>query len=288
MKAPERLTHNYQKPTENGGSTMVNSTEIPNGYTQTAQIPSLLTSSLRAVFDDFGENIVSITANGSVETTNGTIAEQLRKYGVTREQRTHHGLELDYQQLSSDGDPVNPLTSKARERIIDEVDTVLDSDEITVKPDLTVTSMTLRVTDERLEEVTPAQTPEFDLTFVADPAEPPVRERTKRQNADRGLYRELGFNITNLNLRSVVETATKYQEQTDGQYLSWGGPEDIRPKTPAQLAIRINQHILPDAYGMIKPYEVTDDQILEIREGELEGEDPTGSTQRPAHSGGED
>jgi hypothetical protein len=267
---------------------MVSSTEIPHGYTQTAQIPSLLTSSLRTVFDDFGENIVSITANGSVETTNGTIAEELRKYGVTREQRTHHGLELDFQQLTSNGKPSNPLTSGAREQIIDEIEAVLNSEKISVEPDLTVTSMTLRVTEERLEEVTPAQTPEFDLTFVADPAEPPVRERTKRQNADRGLYSELGFNITNLNLRSVVETATKYQEQTDGQYLSWGGPEDIRPKTPAQLAIRINQHILPDAYGMIKPYEVTDDQVLEIREGELESATPSTAANRAESPGGED
>lgn len=264
---------------------MVSSTEIPNGYTQTAQIPSLLTSSLRAIFDNFGTSIVSITANGSVETTNGTIAEELRKYGVTREQRTHHGLELEFQQLTKNGEPSNPLTSDAREKIVDEIETVLDSEKVSAEPDLTVTSMTLRVTEERLEEITPAQTSEFDLTFVADPAEPPVRERTKRQNAGRGLYSELGFNITNLNLRSVVETATKYQEQTDGQYLSWGGPEDIRPRAPAQLAIRINQHILPDAYGMIKPYEVTDDQVLEIREGELEGGDPSTGINRPESTG---
>ncbi|WP_128226478.1 hypothetical protein [Halobacteriaceae bacterium SHR40] len=96
------------------------------------------------------------------------------------------------------------------------------------------------------------------------------------------------FNITNLNLRSVVETATKYQEQTDGQYLSWGGPEDIRPRAPAQLAIRINQRILPDAYGMIKPYEVTDDQVLEIREGEIESGDPSAATNRAGSRGGED
>lgn len=268
---------------------MVSSSEIPaSSYTQTAQIPSLLTSSLRTVFDHFGENIVSITANGSVETTNGTIAEELRKYGVTREQRTHHGLELDFHQLTSNGEPSNPLTSDVRDQIIDEIETVLDSEKISVEPDLTVTSMTIRVTDSRLEEVTPAQTAEFDLTFVADPAEPSVRDRTKRQNAHRGLYSELGFNITNLNLRSVVETATKYQEQTDGQYLSWGGPEDIRPKTPAQLAIRINQHILPDEYAMIKPFEVTDDQVLEIRDGELEGGDPPAATSRAEHSGGED
>jgi len=119
-----------------------------------------------------------------METTNGTIAEELRKYGVAREQRTHRGLELDFQQLTSNGKPSNPLTSGAREQIIDEIETVLDSEKISVEPDLTVTSMTLRVTEERLAEVTPAQTPEFDLTFVADPAEPPVRNRTKRQNAD--------------------------------------------------------------------------------------------------------
>lgn len=268
---------------------MTSSTGIPaSGYSQTAQIPSLLTSSLRAVFDSFGENIVSITANGSVETTNGTIAEELRKFGVTREQRTHHGLEVDFQQITKDGNPSNPLTSEARDQIIDEIDAVLDSEKVSVEPDLTVRSMTVRVTDERLEEVTPAQTPEFDLTFSADPAEPPIRERTRRKNADRGLYNELGFNITNLNLRSVVETATKYQEQMDGQYLSWGGPEDIRPKTPAQLAIRINQHILPDEYGTIKPYEVTDDQVLEIREDELEGGDVPAATPRTESPGGED
>jgi hypothetical protein len=268
---------------------MVSSTGIPaSDYTQTAQIPSLLTSSLRTVFDDFGETIVSITANGSVETTNGTIAEELRKYGVTREQRTHHGIELDFQQITTDGEPSNPLTSDARQRIIGEIETVLDSNKISVEPDLTVTAMTLRVTDERLQEVTPAQTPEFDLTFVADPAEAPVRERTQRQNAGRGLYGELGFNITNLNLRSVVETATKYQEQTDGQYLSWGGPEDIRPKAPAQLAIRINQHILPDAYGMLKPYEVTDDQVLELREGEIDGETRSAVANRTDSPDGED
>lgn len=258
---------------------MVSSSDMPaSGYTHTARIPSLLTSSLRAVFDCFGSNIVSITANGSVETTNGTISEELRQYGVTHEQRTHHGLDLDFQQLTSDGEPSNPLTTEARDRILDEIETVLGSEKLAVKPDLTVTSLTLRVTDDRLEEVTPAQTSKFDLTFIADPAEAPVRERTKRQNAERGLYSEVGFNITNLNLRSVVETATKYQEQTNGQYLSWGGPEDIRPKAPAQLAIRINEHVLPDAYGMLKPYEVTDDQVLELREGDLKGANPSTHT----------
>lgn len=263
---------------------MVSSTDTPTSTRrQTALIPSMTTSSLRAVFDHFGQKIISISANGSVETTNGTTTEQLREYGVTREQRSNHRLEIDYRQLSHDGEPSNPLTSDAREQILTEVETVLESDKISVDPDLTVTSVTIRVSDERLEAVTPAQTPEFDLTFIADPAEPPVRDRTKRQNAERGLYSELGFNITNLNLRSVVETATKYQEQINGQYLSWEGPEDIQPNAPNQLAIRINQHVLPETHGMLKPYEVIDDRVLELREGELEDSESSMEPQRGDH-----
>ena len=244
-----------------------------DAHARTAQIPSLLTSSLRAVFEAFGEDIVSITAHGSVETTNSTTSEQLRDYGVTREQQTHHRVELDYQQLTSDGEPVNPLTASARDEILTEVETLLDTDTTTVDPDLTVTSMRVRITDERLAEVTPAQTPEFDLTFVADAAEHPLREQTQRRNAGRGLYGELGFNITNLNLRSVVETAAKQHEQTNGRYLSWGGPEDIRPRSPAKLAIRINEHVLPDTYGILKPYAVTDDSVLELVEGEVDADE---------------
>jgi hypothetical protein len=142
--------------------------------------------------------------------------------------------------------------------------TTLDTDEISVEPDLSVTSMTVRVTDDRLAEVTPAQTSEFDLQFVADPAEEAVREATRRRNSERGLYTDLGFNVKNLNLRSVVETATLYTEQSDGRYMSWQGPEDIRPKLSEQLVIRINQHILPEEYGTLKPYQVTDDQVLDI------------------------
>jgi hypothetical protein len=150
------------------------------------------------------------------------------------------------------------------------LDAVLDTDRSSVDPDLTVTSMLIRITEERLQEVTPAQSAEFDLLFVADPAEPPLREPTKRLNARRGLYSDLGFNITNLNLRSVIETEAKYHQQSDGQYLSWGGPDDIRPRTPDRLAIRINDHVLPDTYGMLKPYRVTDDSVLEVAESNLD------------------
>jgi hypothetical protein len=238
-----------------------------------------LTNSLRAVLDAFGEDIIQLRAHSSVETTNATTADELRQYGVSREQRTNHRVCIDYEQLRGSDGPANPLSRDACEDILAEAETVLDVEGLTVEPDLAVTSVTVRTTNEALQEVTPAQSAEFDFSFVADPAEPPVRERTKRANATRGLYGELGFNLTNLNLRSVVETETKYHEQSDGRYLSWGGPSDIRPRSPKRLAIRINEQVLPEEFGMLKPYQVTDDRVLEIPEDGLDAVDTHETTE---------
>ncbi len=229
-------------------------------------IPSVLTNSARAILDAFGEDLISLTAHGSVKTTNQTVIESLRKYGVSREQQTTHRLNLDYERLRGNDGPTNPLTESAQEEILEEVETILAMGSKTVKPDLAVTSFTIRITDERLQEVTPAQTPEFDLRFVADPAEPAIREPTKQLNVERGLYSELGFNLTNLNLRSVIETETKYHQQSDGRYLRWRGPGDIRPRSRKKLAVRINKHVLPDRYGNLKWYFVADDRVLELHE----------------------
>lgn len=238
---------------------------------QPTMIPSLVTSSLRVVLDAFGTDILALRAHGSNETTNSSMVEDLRRYGLRREQETNHRLVLDYEQLvGANGDPDNLLDTPTCDRLLDEVDAHLGTDQQSVKPDLTVTALTIRVTEPTLKAVTPAQSTEFDLTFVADPAESPAREITRRRNADRGLYSDLGFNITNLNLRSVVETEAKFHEQSDGRYLSWGGPTDIRPRAPTRLAVRISQRILPDDYGLLKPYTIADDSTLELATDDLE------------------
>lgn len=269
---------------------MTESTSTGGGSRQrTIQIPSLLTNSLRCVIDAFGSNIIQLTAHGSVETSNSTPVEALRRYNVSREQRTHHRLSIDYEQIYRDDEPLNPLTDEACEQLFAEVDAVLDSESITVEPDMAVTSVTIRIQEERLMDVTPAQTAEFDLRFVADAAEPAVREPTKRLNAERGLYQELGFNVTNLNLRSVVETQTKYTNQSDGRYLSWQGPNDIRPRSPTKLAIRLNEHVLPDDVGLLKPYTVIDDSVLEVSEADLDEVDGTERTRSGGtQTGGEE
>lgn len=253
--------------------------------TKIARIPSLLTNSCRAILEVFGDTIIQLRAHGSVATTNQTIVDELREYGLIREQETNHRVSIDYTQIQNthESGVSNPLTKDAIDSIQEHINAILDIDAINVEPDLAVTSVTIRVTNERLQAVTSAQTPEFDLQFVADPAEEPFRPQTRRANAGRGLYSELGFNIQNLNLRSAIETKTKYTEQSDGRYLSWQGPNDVLPRSPEKLAIRINQEVLPEQYGTLKPYHVTDDQVLEIVEDEVETLD---AQQQPTANGG--
>jgi len=245
---------------------MSSATKVSDLSERTFKIPSLLTTSLRAVTEAFGDNIVQLRANGSVTTTNQTLVNDLREYGVIREQQTNHRIEIDYTQLQdSDGNGVsNPLDENAQQQLNEHISAVLDAESRAVEPDLTVTSVTIRINSEQLQEITPAQTSEFDLQFVADPAEDGVREQTRRRNRERGLYSELGFQIQNLNLRSVIETTTIYNEQTDGRYFSWQGPEDVRPQSPNKLAVQINQHVLPEPYAKLKHYQVADDQKLDL------------------------
>jgi len=246
--------------------------ESVDGPQRTLKIPSLLTNSARAILTAFGDNIIQISAKGSVETTNRSDLDDLIQYGVTREQRTHHRINLDYEALPGQDGLANPLIEEVQEQIFEELDAILGQESLSVEPDLAVTSFTIRITDDRIKEVTPAQTSEFDLRFVADPAEDAIRERTKRLNVDRGLYSELGFKITNLNLRSVTETATKYHQQSDGCYMKWGGSDDVRPRSPTPLAVRINKYVLPDDYGMPKPYLVENNLVLELQEKEIDPE----------------
>jgi len=244
---------------------------------RTILVPAILTNSLRVVLSTFGTDIVRLRAKGSIGSTNQTLIDELREYGVVRKQEESHRIDLDYTQLqNADTETAtNPLDTDAQETICKHLDAVLDPPNADVKPDLSVQSLTIRVSDDRLEAVTPAQTAEFDLRFAADKAEKPIREQLRRLNEDRGLYSELGFKLHNLNLHSVIETATKYMGQTDGRYFSWSGPGDVRLKSRKKLAIRINKHVLPPEYGTLKPYQVTEDMDTQIVEEEFEPPQPT-------------
>lgn len=257
------------------GATMSSAFETGREFERTVKIPALLTNSLRVVLESFGSNIIELKAHGSTTTPNQFENKELRKYGAIREEETNIRLDIGYSQLQTgDGKPTNPLDSDAREMLYEHMEAILGDNSLSVEPDLSVTSFTVQVEDETLQEVTPAQTSEFNLRFVADPSESSIRDQTRRINQDRGLYDELGFKIHDLNLRSVVETAVKYGEQGDGRYLSWQGPDDIRPRAPQKLATRINDRILPDEYSFLKPYKVADDSVLQIDEDSLNLQSP--------------
>ena len=239
-------------------------------------IPALKTNSVRAILDTFGDSVVQLKARSSITTTNETGVEDIREYGVLRAQETKQTFSIDYTQLhdADSAAPDNPWDEAAIETLYEHLNAILDAESQSVKPDLAVQSVTIRVTDEALKEVTPARTAEFDLHFEAAQAEEALWEQTQRANAGRGLYTELGFNVTNLNLHSVIETETKFHEAADGKYFSWHGPtNDTRPNGNDQLAVRINDRILPDQYGVLKPYHVVDDEVIDVADEALEADD---------------
>ena len=254
----------------NGSTGNGSSDSSGTGSTDLEMIPAMLTNSFNAIVEHFGSSITELTAHGSVVNTNKSEIEDLREYGVTLEQQNRHRLKLDYQQIVEDGEPWNPIDADAIGELQHTVQQELGGSTRTVKGDLAVRSLTIRETDERLAEITPAQTDEFTLEFRADPAEDAVRSLTQARNEDRRLYDELGFNCHNLNLRSVVETATEYHEQYDGRYFHWEGPDHVRVRIDDILATRISRHILPDRYGILKPYGIVNNEILDIDEDHVD------------------
>lgn len=256
----------------NRDDTGVTTEDQSTGAPRIIQIPSLLTNSMRVILDAFGEDIIQLHAHGSIETVNDTLLDELREYNLVWEQSDRQRMVIDYEQLPG-GDkesPINPLDKDARRKILSEVEGRLGPTNSGADQDLAVTSFTIRITSDRIKAITPAQTPEFDLTFTSDPVDEDIREVTQTLNASRGLYDDLGFKIRNHNLRKVVETATKYHQQVDGKYMSWGGPGDTRGRSPERLAVRINHDVLPDEYGFLKKYRVTEDSTLELIEDNVE------------------
>lgn len=234
-------------------------------------IPSLLTNSAAVVLDAFGESIIDIDAKASIDTWNRR--ELMQDYGLLHEQLNRDKLTLNYQQITdADGIAENALTEKKIDMVKSHIGRYLDGQLAgNVDPDMAVSKVDLRVTSDEIMEATQATTNEFELRFVSDPAAE-ARELTKSLNYEKGLYDEMGFNYHNLNLRSVFETRAKYAEQSDGKVMGWGGPSDTRPRCSTKLAQAVNQTILPDKYGGIKNYVVTEDNVTKLQSVDAGGD----------------
>lgn len=237
-------------------------------------IPSMLTSSLRAMFQAFGEDIVELRAHGGPTTDNTERVDALREYGVSYRRRVHQEVQIDYEKRGPKGDPINPLNKAARDEIISEIEAKLGGRQGAVTPDVPVKKLRVRIESEELKEAVPtARGTEFDLMFKSEKAEDAVKDRTRRLNSERGLYGSegMGWNIRNLNLHLVEETAAKFDGQSDPTCMSWHGREDIRPRIDggridgrSELMSTIEQVILPTEYSWLKPYVVMEDEMLDV------------------------
>lgn len=234
-------------------------------------IPSLLTNSAAEVLAAFGESIVDIEAEASIDTRNRR--ELMRDRGLMHEQLNRDKLTLDYHKITdADGMPENPLTEKQIDMVMSQVNRHLDGELAAhVDPDMAVAKLELRLTSDEIMHATRATTNEFELLFVSDPAGD-AREVTKDKNYDKGLYDEMGFEYRNLNLRSVYETRAKYAQQSDGKLMGWGGPSDTRPRCDESLAQAVNDVVLPDEYGALKWYIVTEDNVTKLQSVDAGGE----------------
>lgn len=233
-------------------------------------IPSLLTTSLRTVLSQFGESIIGLRAHGGPIYEDRDQVDDLRDYGVTHKQTTHHELEIDYTRLTEDGDPFNPLDAGARKKICEEMDTRLTHSERKVDSDIPVKRLEIRIESNAIQNaVDGCRSDIFDLTFQADAAEDPIRKRTREKNRGRGLYDELGWNINNLNLRVLEETEAKLTEQSDPTIIKWQGPEDTYPRTDTDAAKAVYEDVLPGDYSELKFYYVGEDEVLELADEDI-------------------
>jgi len=217
-------------------------------------IPSILTNSAAEVMRAFTDSIVEIEAEASIDNWNKD--ELRRDYGLMRERLSRQKITLDYQEIrDSDGETENPLTSGQVDDILQKMNRRLDNFDQDSAADMAVSKMVLRVNVPEITKVTRSTSDEYELTFISDPAGE-AREATEKRNYNKGLYDELGFQYRNLNLRSVVDTRAKYTEQSNGNLMSWSGPDDVQPRTNKNLAQAVHRNVLPEEYRGLKIYRI--------------------------------
>jgi hypothetical protein len=226
----------------------------------------------------FGENIIDARARGSIHTDNPTEIDHLSEYGVTYDLQESQVMEVDYTLIDPE-DPYNPLNAGAQNDILSEVNARLDDLATDHPPDLAVTRFAATVESDEMMNACEARTSQFDLQFISEPAIDPYRGRTQELNRERGVYRDLGFEVRNLNLHAIYETQQRYADGPgDGKIMSWGGLEDTRARAPDPLVRQVYNEILPDDIGVLKLYAVTDEEtvepVSEITDEEKEEDQP--------------
>lgn len=230
-----------------------------------AEIPSILTNSAIEILREYTTDILEIKASASTDVSNSD--SLIREYGLDRKQTQRQTVELNYQAITDNyGEIQNPLTEDAVADIEDKIKQKLNGMTTDADPDLAVQKLVINATLPEVAENTRALCDTFELTFSSDYAEDKGEERdphslTRLRNSDRRLYSDLGFQIRNLNLRRVIDTRSKYTEQTNGTLFGWGGPTDVAPPQKPVVVDAICDFINSE-YSYLKQYAVMDDDDL--------------------------
>jgi hypothetical protein len=230
----------------------------------------MLTNSAVEIMRHFTDDILELQAKASVGTPNRD--DLIPDLGLERKQIQRQEVTLNYRRIPSTDGPgaENPLTDAAVDNIIHELGRKLNDFDTDAEPDLAVRKLIVDATLPELTEVTRANTDEYELMFVSDPAETVAEidddpeSQTRLKNRGKGLYDELGFKIRNLNLHSVVETRMKYAEQGNPKIMGWGGHEDIRPNSDKKLAQVVTSQVCIDEFADMKWYDVTSEDTIEL------------------------
>lgn len=222
-------------------------------------VPSLTTTSLRALADTLGENIKKAEFRTAISESQ-TYSDVLPDYGLdVRRQRAD-----DFSGTYNRDVVSTPVGTKVRNPIDDgalfeELQEVKeyyeDSEGNKYPPDYSTLRFTAELSSKALKDISEkADNQRFDLSFEASAAESNIHSKTENDNEGRGLYVQ-GFNVRNLNLHRVTETVSKFENRETNILYSWDGPGDTSPFAPRSVGSAVFD-LLPDDISVSKTYRV--------------------------------
>lgn len=228
-------------------------------------VPSILTPSAKVIMRHYKRKIVEIHAKSGFYGANKTILN--KDYGITINSPGATEMEINYvQRRTKQGKIINPLIGDMVKEICNDIDKHLNpyEDEETgekYSPDLAVSSFTIELRDNDLQNRSNSNTNVFDMYFVSDALESEeLRDTCKKMNAHMGLFNFQGFKIRSLNMHELIETQEKYSQEKKKYIQQWYGIEDVRPMSPLKIAQYISLNHLPKKYGDLNILTIKDNR----------------------------
>lgn len=239
-----------------------------------AEIPSLLTQSLREILNFYKESIYELRAKGGISPQDKIFLDI--DYGITFYTGSSSEIEIIYKREHDiDGTVLNPIDQNKIDEIIDihlnRLPKKLHPTKKGIKYDADIPVELLKITikDDELQKRAKTKTNLFEATFMSEKAESEgMREDTHKLNKDLGVYYR-HWEIRNLNLHQLIEVTKKEEPKRLKRRVSiiyWKGwaEQDLTPKSPTSVAQYIYLNYLPKKYSSLKTYLITKEDKLEL------------------------